>query len=145
MQWRSWLYGSVGAAFVIAVLLTFYDQVVIDYGDDDSYLLGKATAVVFWILTLATFFALVDFVRWLKNRVEGRALWLSVVGVGLGFAFGFGSTVDWSMEWLIQGDIEVTFGPSELLSVVVGLWSATAAALILWLVLRRKPETNQTN
>jgi hypothetical protein len=56
---------AASAVFVVAVIA--YDQLVVDYGNDASYLLGKAAPAVVWVLTLATFLALGDFFVWLRR------------------------------------------------------------------------------
>ncbi len=134
---RRWIYIGAGTAFIVAVLLTAFDQLVVGYGDDSAYLLGKATPAVTWILTLATPFALVDFFAWLRRSYRGTAtLWWSTAGVVASFVIGWYLARGWTLEWLVEGDIEVKFGANEFLDVVVGLWGACATSLVAWLTLQ---------
>lgn len=121
---------AVSAIFVVAAIA--YDQLVVDYGNDASYLLGKAAPAVLLVLTLATFLALGDFFVWLRRAGRGTArFWWATAGVVAAFLIGLFAARGWSLVWLVEGDIEVTLDGDEFLPVVVGLWSACFAALVI--------------
>ncbi|MGH8946945.1 MAG: hypothetical protein ACRDVL_12455 [Acidimicrobiia bacterium] len=137
MRLRKWGYVVIAAAMVVVIALIAYDQLFVDFGDDSSYLLGKATPAVVWVLTLATPFALGDFFAWLRRTQHGRpAFWWATVGVAAAFLIGWFAARGRSLVWLVEGDIEVTFNDDEFLEVVVGLWSACLTALLIRLSLR---------
>jgi hypothetical protein len=132
-----WVYVAAGAVFVAVVLLTAYDQLVVEYGDDASYLLGKTTPIMTWIVTLVTPFALFDFFAWLRRTRGGTStFWWAIAAVVASFLIGWVTARRWSLEWLVEGDIEISFDRDEYLEFVVGLWSACLAALIAWATLR---------
>jgi hypothetical protein len=54
MRLRRWGYAVIATAVVVVIALIAYDQLVVDFGDDSSYLLGKATPAVVWVLPLTT-------------------------------------------------------------------------------------------
>ena len=129
----------VGAAMVAVIALATYDQLLVNDGDDSSYVLGKATPAVAWVLTLATPVALVDFFVWLRRSQGGTpAFWWSTVGVIASVLVGWYAARGLSLDWLVEGDIEVGFDRDEFLEIVVGLWSACLAALVIWITLRAR-------
>jgi hypothetical protein len=122
----------MAASAIIVVAAIAYDQLVVDYGNDASYLLGKAAPAVVLVLTLATFLALGDFFVWLRRAERGTArLWWATAGVVAAFLIGWFAAKGWSLVWLVERDIEVTLDGDEFLPVVVGLWSACLAALVI--------------
>lgn len=130
----------MAAAAVVVLAAITYDQLVVDYGDDASYLLGKATPAVVSILTLATLIALGDFFVWLRRTERGAAdFWWAAAGVVAAFLIGWFAARGWSLVWLVEGDIEVTLNGDEFLPVVVGLWSACLAALVIRLNAKPQP------
>jgi hypothetical protein len=136
MRVRSWIYLAAGVCLVVVILFTTHDQLLVDYGDDDRYLLGKATPLITWILTLVTPFALFDFFSWLRRSYRNTsAFWWATVGVVASFIVCWYLSKEWRFVWL-EGDIEISFDRDEFLEVVVGLWAASAAALIIWLILK---------
>ena len=140
MRLRRWVYSVVAAAMVLVLGLIMYDQLIVDLGDDSSYLLGKATPAVVWGLTLAILFGLADFITWLRRTRRGTpGFWWATVGVGAAFLIGWSSARGWSLVWLVAGDIEVSLDDDEYLPVVVGTWSASLAALLIRLRLRPCP------
>ena len=127
---------AAAAIFVVVVFLTAYDQLVVEYGDDDSYLLGKATPLTAWIVTLATPFALFDFFVWLwRTERNTAAFWRVTVGVVAAFLIGVFASRGWTLVWLIEGDFEVRL----FLPVFVGLWSACLAAIVIGLHAKPQP------
>lgn len=145
MSARQWIYVVVGMAMVVVVALAAYDQVLVDYGDDSSYLLGKATPAVTWVLTLATPFALMDFFSWLRRSRGGTPVfWWATAGVLASLLIGWYVARGWSLDWLVERDIEVSFGRDEFLGIVVGLWCACLVALLVWLALRSQQVDQQT-
>lgn len=128
----------VGAAMVAVTALATYDQLLAN-GDDSPYVLGKATPAVIWVLTLAAPVALVEFFVWLRRSEGGTpAFWWATVGVMASFTVGWYAARSWSLVWLVEGDIEVTFDRDEFLEIVVALWSACLAAFASWTILRTR-------
>lgn len=123
---------AAGIVFLAVAILTAYDQLLVDYGDDSAYLLGKATPLATWIVTLATPFALYDFFTWARRSKR----WWAIGVVAATFTLGWLLARDWSLQWLVQQDIEVSFDRDEFLEIMVGLWCACATALVIWVALR---------
>jgi len=130
----------MAVAAVVVVAAIAYDQLVVDYGDDSSFLLGKATPAVVWVLTLTTVVALGDFFVWLrKSERDIAGFWWPTVGVLAAFLIGWFAARGWSLVWLVEGDIEITFNGDEFLPAVVGFWSACLAATLIRLNASPRP------
>jgi rod shape determining protein RodA len=122
--WRRidwWLLSSVGALCVVGCLLVWsatVNQVDLTGGDDTAYLVKQATNVVVGA-ALAALVAATDH-RWL--RIWAPAVYLiSIIGLGLIFVPGIGTTINGSRSWLSIG--AMTLQPAEFakLGVVVGM------------------------
>jgi hypothetical protein len=139
MRLDKWGHSVIAAAMVLVMGLITHDQLFVDLGDDASYLLGKATPAVVWGLTLATLFGLGELITWLRRTRGGTpGFWWAIVGVGAAFLIAWSSARGWSLVWLVEGDIEVTLDGDEYFPVVVGMWSASLAALVIRLRLRTR-------
>lgn len=139
---RRRVYVVVGVVIVLVVVVTAYDQLAVEPGSNSTYVLGKATPAVIWLLTLVTPFALVDFFIWLR-RSNGNStrFWWATVAVAGGFVIGFLAARNWRLDWLVEGDIEISFDRDEFLEIVVGLWIACLVALIARVVIGSSAKT----
>ena len=61
------------------------------------------------------------------------------------FAIAWYVARGWTLEWLVERDIEINFGNDEFLGIVVGLWSACIVALAIWMSFRLRGAKNGRN
>lgn len=130
-----WTVRLVAGLFVLLALVVAHDQLLVEYGDHSAYWLGKATPAVTWILTAIALFLTVAFLRRLWRTTEQKLAAGVTVVMLLSFLAGWGTTRNWSLEWLVEGDIEVTLDRDEYLEVVVGIWAAFWVALVAQTIL----------